>query len=285
MADLPYWLSIPLPESLPGDGHPSANLEGDARSITVRLDRDQTQALLQQAALALRAAPEQFLLAALACGLNAWQGEQPCVIEREHHGRSDLPGLDVSRTLGWFTAAFPFALDLSPDPFTALRAVKERDQRLPQHGIGFGLLAAYHPDEIVREQLWQRANPPVSFNFLGQVGDAARADGSPELGETLAFEPRGFERDPQATRSRLLDVTAAVVAGRLEVTILYHPAVHTTAAIERLTTALSAALLAFCGPNGQAVSAPLIPADFCDVELSQEELANLLEEINVEGAD
>ena len=64
--------------------------------------------------------------------------------------------------MGWFTAAFPLLLDLrqADEPLPALRAVKDGLHRLPRHGIGFGLLAAFHPDPLVRGARGSAPTPP-----------------------------------------------------------------------------------------------------------------------------
>ena len=67
----------------------------------------------------------------------------PLLIDLEGHGREELwDGLDLSRTVGWFTAIFPVALELAPDvnPVAALKSIKEQLAYIPRRGVGYSLL-------------------------------------------------------------------------------------------------------------------------------------------------
>ncbi len=68
-----------------------------------------------------------------------------------------MPGADLSRTVGWFTAAYPVRLDLAGIDVeaverggtaagTAIKTVKEHLRAVPDHGIGYGMLR-YLDDE------------------------------------------------------------------------------------------------------------------------------------------
>ena len=44
---------------------------------------------------------------------SGWTGRQRVLVDLEGHGREEIfPGVDLSRTVGWFTTMFPVALDL-----------------------------------------------------------------------------------------------------------------------------------------------------------------------------
>lgn len=64
------------------------------------------------------------------------------LVDREGHGREEIfPDVDVSRTVGWFTDLYPVRLDAEgKSPCKARELVKEQLRRLPDHGIGHGLL-------------------------------------------------------------------------------------------------------------------------------------------------
>jgi non-ribosomal peptide synthetase component F len=60
------------------------------------------------------AATNDVLLAALAWALSRWTGRTTVSVDLEAHGREEiLDGVDLSRTVGWFTSIFPVALDVS----------------------------------------------------------------------------------------------------------------------------------------------------------------------------
>ena len=84
-----------------------------------------------------------MLLAALVQALARWTGDGAFLIDLEGHGREDvIDGVDVTRTVGWFTTIFPVCLELGSGTSTVetLRSVKEQLRRVPHRGIGYGLL-------------------------------------------------------------------------------------------------------------------------------------------------
>jgi hypothetical protein len=52
--------------------------------------------------------------------------------------RRPLPDIDLSRTIGWFTALFPVILDSSGDLPQRIKRIKESLRQMPK-GLGYGL--------------------------------------------------------------------------------------------------------------------------------------------------
>src|SRR6185295_4696061 len=119
-----------------------------------------TRALLAEVPPVYRTQVNDVLLAGFARALSAWTGSAAIQVDLEGHGREEIAAdLDVSRTVGWFTALYPVRLDLAgtaegsgAGPGGALRAVKERLRAIPNRGLGFGLLR-YLGDEEARAAL------------------------------------------------------------------------------------------------------------------------------------
>jgi non-ribosomal peptide synthase protein (TIGR01720 family) len=151
------------------------------------------------------------------------------LVDLEGHGREDLfDGFDVSRTVGCFTSLFPLALDLRGvnDPGSALMAVKEQLRRVPNRGIGYGILR-YAPDS---ERLRTAAGAQVSFNYLGRL-DHDLTDGS--LFD-LATESTGSGESLAGVRHHLINVGASVLGGCLFIQWKYSAELHEAATLERL---------------------------------------------------
>jgi hypothetical protein len=114
--EVDYWTAVThgCDPVLPVDGD-GANTVGSTRAVTVRLDPRQTRALLQDVPGAYRTQVNDVLLAALGRVLAQWTGRDRVLIDLEGHGREDdlFDGVDLSRTVGWFTTIFPVALDVS----------------------------------------------------------------------------------------------------------------------------------------------------------------------------
>ena len=116
--DLDYWARQPatVPVTLPG-GREGANTVGAAATMTVRLGRRETDALLHQVPGVYRTQVNDVLLAALGRAVTGWTGQPGVLVALEGHGREDIGGsLDLSRTVGWFTTEFPVALHLPAAP-------------------------------------------------------------------------------------------------------------------------------------------------------------------------
>jgi amino acid adenylation domain-containing protein/FkbM family methyltransferase len=128
---------------------------------------------LQGAAARLSTSPQALLHAALAALMQHAGGASRVCIDVESNGR-DVAGVDLSRTVGWFTALYPVAVDVDPawDPLRRARASAEAFSAVRDAASGFRLLAAYHEDPEVRGRLaaWRA---PVVLNYLGRLQMAA----------------------------------------------------------------------------------------------------------------
>ncbi|MFF9062343.1 amino acid adenylation domain-containing protein, partial [Streptomyces sp. NPDC014882] len=167
---------------------PARDTAATVRSLTVSLPAAETSALLGEVARVFRARAHEVLLTGLALALPRWRRARgvdtaEVLLDVEGHGREDvLDGVDVSRTVGWFTSLFPVRLNAGgEDAGDALRRVKEQLRAVPDNGIGFGLLRHLHP--VAGAALAGLPTPQIGFNYLGRVGNATGGDWSPVAGE------------------------------------------------------------------------------------------------------
>ena len=170
--DLPYWLEQTQAEGLaePRRDNPrGAERMAHLEQLFLRLDRQQTQRLLKVAPQAYRTQINDLLLTALGRTLCQWCESESVLIGLEGHGREDiLDAVDHSRTLGWFTSLFPLRLTPGQGDYAqAIPAIREQLRAVPDKGIGYGALR-YLGDSALRRQLAARAEPRVTFNYLGQ---------------------------------------------------------------------------------------------------------------------
>ncbi len=259
-----------LPVELPG----RENRSGSVRYVSVALDAEETRALLQEVPAAYRTQVNDVLLAALARTLAWWTGERRVLLHLEGHGREDLfPGVDLSRTVGWFTALFPVLLDLSDAWGDAeeLKAVKEQLRAVPAHGIGYGILRYLAPEDEGRSELQRIPQPEISFNYLGQFDGTVAG----EALFALAHEPMGPSHAPGGRRAHLLDVNAAVEDGILRVRWSYSRDLHRPETVEALAERYAAELRALvehcCSPDAGGCT----PSDFPLAQLDEATLAML----------
>ncbi|MFI5177455.1 MAG: amino acid adenylation domain-containing protein, partial [Vicinamibacterales bacterium] len=229
-----YWLAdpgrevSPLPVDRP-DGL-AYNTSGWTRSVELSLSVRETKALLQQAPKAYGCDVTDVLLTAAAQAIGRWAGSDAVLFELEGHGREPIAdALDLSRTVGWFTTAFPVSLDtgLELEPGDALRAVKEQIRAIPRKGIGYGVLRYLAGDADFGARLAARPQPQVAFNYLGRLESASHGNLlSPVEGRI------GRASSPSNARAHLLEINALVTRGRLRVEWRYGERIHEAQTIE-----------------------------------------------------
>ncbi|QRN95172.1 non-ribosomal peptide synthase/polyketide synthase [Archangium violaceum] len=257
---------------LPVDREGGGNRVASERSVAVKLGAEKTKALLQEVPGAYRARPEEVLLGALGQVLARWTKQGRVAVEVEGHGREEVvSGVDVSRTVGWFTTVYPVVMEVKPGArgAEAVRAAKEAVRRVPGKGLGYGLLRHVREGE---GRLAGVETAQVSFNYLGQL-DSAVAESS-RFG--LALEDVGPSRSPRGQRGHLLDVTVVVVGGELRVTWTYSEEVHERGTVERLAKEWLEALEEVVEGRGSAEAGRYTGVDFPLAGVSGEELERVL---------
>ncbi|MGY9063719.1 non-ribosomal peptide synthase/polyketide synthase [Streptomyces sp. CAS3] len=250
-------------DPLPVDGT-GGNTMADVREVTVRLDRDRTDALLRRVPGVYRTRVDDVLLTALGRVLADWTGHGTVAVGLEGHGREDqlFEDIDLSRTVGWFTSLFPVALTVPPGDWgTALKTVKEQLRAVPDRGLGYGVLR-----HLVRDaRLTGAPEPAISFNYLG------RFDWSGAGGTLVGAVPGGLggAEAPGTRRPHLLDVVARVEDDRLEITWYYSAGRHH----EETVTALAEGVLRALGDIVAHCARPEVggrtPSDFPLARLDQ----------------
>jgi amino acid adenylation domain-containing protein/non-ribosomal peptide synthase protein (TIGR01720 family) len=246
-ADDEYWRAIE-PHDVPQD-HQGANTVASTRQLSVRLSADETKALLRDVPGVYRTQINDLLLAALGRTLGDWTKRDRVVIDLEGHGREDIfDGVDLSRTVGWFTTMFPVALDLTTtDWATTIKSVKEQLRAIPQHGISFGAART----------------SPVRFNYLGQFG-------IPDLDLYQAPHTElALTADPAARRSHVLDIVAGVDHDELVFTWFYSPDLHDDETVRDLADTTASALRQIVEHCAQPEAGGRTPSDFPLARLDQ----------------
>jgi amino acid adenylation domain-containing protein/non-ribosomal peptide synthase protein (TIGR01720 family)/FkbM family methyltransferase len=278
-----YWLAesrrgvAPLPLDRAG----GENIAASARRVTVSLDSEETQALLQEVPKYYRAQVQEILLAALAQTLSRWTGSETVLIDMEGHGREELfADVDVSRTVGWFTSIYPLALTLpgveSSDEI--LGRVKEQFRAVPRKGIGYGLLRYLGNATATTKAL--RTLPPaeVSFNYLGQFDQALE-------GASLfrwADESSGPPHSLKGARTHLLDVGGFVTGGSLQVVWSYSEKLHEHSTVERLAANFMRHLRSLIARRRAPAVSAYAPSDFPLAALDRRQLEVVLSSGGVE---
>ncbi|MET0592282.1 MAG: amino acid adenylation domain-containing protein [Polyangiaceae bacterium] len=188
-------------------------VRADAVTLTSILDADRTERLLRVAPAAYRTQIDELLVAALALAVSQWTGDSRVAIELEGHGREDIaPGIELARTVGWFTTIYPVQLQTFPDLAATLLETKEHLRHVPSGGIGFGVLR-YLATDALRSRIAALPRPRITFNYLGQFDSSAARS---ELFNP-AREDVGHFQSPGAPLANWIEINAAIHDGRLSV--------------------------------------------------------------------
>ncbi|MGB0383642.1 MAG: amino acid adenylation domain-containing protein [Ardenticatenaceae bacterium] len=249
--ELDYWRERfsggqPLPQDHP-DGVPTwASICAVHASLTVA----ETQALLHSAPAAYTTQINDLLLTALLKTIVEWTEQAVMLIELESHGRQPIANsgldeeeIDLSRTVGWFTTAFPVRLAYhSGDLGDLILSVKEQLRQIPNHGLGYGVLRYIQQ----RPELMPFSMPPICFNYLGQF-ETPTANGALNHPDGALLRDTGMDgwQDMNSTEFlkqngpahfwNLFSLELMVMAGELRVDWLYSENVHERDTVERLT--------------------------------------------------
>ncbi|MBN8468384.1 non-ribosomal peptide synthase/polyketide synthase [Corallococcus exiguus] len=274
-AQAPLWLDAARLQlkSLPTDAA-GTNTRDSERAVFLGLDAEETRHLLQEATTAWRARINDVLLTALARAMAEWTGQSHVLVHLEGHGREELfPGVDLSRTVGWFTALVPVLLPVPEHGSLGdgLRAIRDTLRRLPDHGIGAGLLKWLGPQELSR-RLHAQPVPQVAFNYLGQLDGTAT--GSALF--TRALERTGPSASPAGTRLHLLELNGSVLDGCLRFTLTYSDRIHHEATARTLGERFLHHLRALLAQRHSEDARRFSPGDFPLARLSQPALDALV---------
>jgi non-ribosomal peptide synthase protein (TIGR01720 family) len=258
-----------------------ANTVGSAARVVVELSEEETQALLQEAPKAYRTQINDVLLTALAASLGQWSDEGEIVVELEGHGREEVAnGVDVTRTVGWFTSIYPVRLRRAAQEGEwgkRLQAMKEQLRAIPQNGIGYGLLRYLkRSEELCRSQAAE-----VSFNYLGQLDQIFDGEGIFAPGR----ESSGASSDASQIRPYVLNINSKISGRRLQAVWTYSRNLHRQETIERMAQAFIQALREILIHAKVPDSVTLTPADFPLAQVDQRQLRKLLNQIRETPAE
>lgn len=179
----------------------------EKNSAELVLDTSYTQRLLRFSHHTHYTQINDLLLSAVSMALWEFTGVTSNFILFESHGReSTFHELDVTETVGWFTAMYPVALQAGTDISTTIAYTKKSLRSIPNKGIGYGKLIGYVEHEM----------PKVIFNYLGQLSQQENGGAN----WYIATEYSGNSIGKRNKDSDIINITGAVANDKLQFIIL-----------------------------------------------------------------
>ncbi|MFD5778348.1 amino acid adenylation domain-containing protein, partial [Streptomyces fungicidicus] len=309
--ELENWLEVLQgPDTLPAalTPVPTRDTTATTRSVTVTVPAGPTAALLTEVPAAFHGRINDVLLTGLAlAAAKQWptadSGDGPgsgVLVEVEGHGREEAGGLDLSRTVGWFTSLFPVrlapgpidlddALSGGPDAGRALKHVKEtlRTRTGRDNGLGYGSLRYLNPQTA--PLLAALPRPRVAFNYLGRFGTPGGGDADWTVPGDAAVLLAGDAPDrpfPYALALTAVTRDGDADAGgpTLELTFTWPEALLPEDGVRQFADAYTRALHALVAHVRTPGAGGFSPSDVPLVPLTQEEI-DALESGNPTPAD
>jgi amino acid adenylation domain-containing protein/non-ribosomal peptide synthase protein (TIGR01720 family) len=277
-----YWsqlVSSAVPRVKKDFDEESNNLE-DEVSLSFSLSEQETSLALGKANRAFGTQIGDLLLIGIGLAINKIYGHKRLILDVEGHGREELfENVEVTRTIGWFTTLYPVVLNFSYVGHLTrqVKEIKENLRKVPNKGIGYGILKYLTSEEHKRE-IDIKLKPQICFNYLGQFdSDVTRLSSF-----VIAEESPGDTRSKKAEREYDLEVSAVTADKQLVISMAYNKKQFKATTIETLLnhykTELSR-LISYCSARKNIEPTP---GDFTYPELSIEDLDKLLSEYVVE---
>ena len=212
LAQYTYWQNAAVVyQPLPVDREFNGIIQlKDSAGLTVKLGTAHTRHLIQEVPGVYHTEINDILLSALVKTISQWSNQDGLVIGLEGHGREHIDDtINISQTVGWFTSLYPLYLNIigTGGPGDVIKAVKEQLRKVPDKGLGYGVMKYINKEESVSgKEPWD-----IQFNYLGQLDNVVRE--SKWLG--LATEPSGRGRSSEQVMNEKLSLSGYILSGEL----------------------------------------------------------------------
>lgn len=221
----------------------------DIKRVTFTLSSSETLLLLTQSGQAFGASTQELLLVALLLAVNKGFGFNALKVDLEGHGRETvLDGVNIHRTVGWFTSIYPVILEMPEENSIPAAIVHNKSllREIPNNGFDYALF-------VDDGHLF---SAPVVFNYLGQFDTDISTKHF-----RMAGESTGQSVAPEANRAHSFEIVAAVDNQQLSVSIYYSGSQYHREKIDLLITCYKESLTTLIGCCEGLSKSYLTPAD------------------------
>ncbi len=148
-----------------------------------------------------------LLLSALVIAINKSLLLNSFSITHEGHGRDSFNGIDVSRTIGWFSTCYPLKLNYFDSITDIILNVKEKLNNIPFNGLSFC------ENEHIR-------CPNITFNYVGRYQHLSDSDWKIIFHEDIGKTSGKENKDLDIHRDFILDMNGGILNDCLHFSIV-----------------------------------------------------------------
>jgi amino acid adenylation domain-containing protein/non-ribosomal peptide synthase protein (TIGR01720 family) len=265
LLELPFWQAM-VPASAPLF---TAQAPGKRLHLDAVLNTEVSEALLATGHRHFRSRGSDLLLAAFTDAVAGVFELKSVPVLMESNGRAQCYAeADFATTVGWMTSAYPLTLDACGQDWPEkVERIREQSQRVPEQGVGYGVLKY-----VVRDATLAPFAPPFAFNYLGRFQHHPERDfalldttvAGDRLGELGLLPPLEFVcfADDAGLHLSVSADGNCLTQSKLE---------QVLAAFQQKATSLVAACLALSEP------VPAAPVDFIESSWRLADYQSLLE--------
>ncbi|WP_026475839.1 non-ribosomal peptide synthetase [Alkaliphilus transvaalensis] len=280
LKELNYWQEIEDTSisPLPKDHVAISNRVKDGENQSIILNPNDTEKLLKYVNKSYNTEINDILLATLGLSFKEWTGENKILISLEGHGREEINQIDVSRTIGWFTSVYPVILDVTQSDNLSfiIRNTKETLRRVPQKGIGYGILK--HLTSKINGNIGLKKKPEVCFNYLGQFDREVNTD----IFQFSSIEVEGSIA-ADLERNYRIEIDGMITNGELRLNFNYNKQEYETETIIALMEKFSKNLLLILEHCLEKEGTELTPYDTTAKHLDINEFDQAMEVLELAG--
>ncbi|MCY8121175.1 surfactin non-ribosomal peptide synthetase SrfAA [Bacillus spizizenii] len=266
-----YWSQIDAEQvsPVPKDYETEQRIVKHTSSVICELTEEDTKHLLTDVHQPYGTEINDILLSALGLTMKEWTDDAKIGINLEGHGREDIiPNVNISRTVGWFTAQYPVVLDMSEaDVSTVIKTVKENLRRIPDKGVGYGILRY-----VTKTAETKGFTPEISFNYLGQFDSEVKTD---------FFEPSAFDMGRQVSEESealyALSFSGMIRNGRFVLSCSYNEKEFERATVEEQMERFKENLLMLIRHCTEKEDKEFTPSDFSAEDLGMDEMGDIFD--------
>ncbi|MGM9979362.1 MAG: amino acid adenylation domain-containing protein [Clostridium sp.] len=141
------------------------------KNVILEIDKETTEDLIKSSNEAYGTEINDLLLSALVIANNKLNGNNKLAVALEGHGREEIhKAIKIDRTVGWFTSIYPIILEYCNNVEQSIINTKEILRRVPNKGIGYGVLKNLG-NGLIEDKVID-----VCFNYLGDLDNLVNSN-------------------------------------------------------------------------------------------------------------